>query len=337
MKITLGDGQGTKTFSAAPGEEIIIGDSATPTQTPDTPNQPQPVPAPNKSPNVTKAVPTGPTLLQKLGTCNLSCFPAKLRKKIEKLLREAEQASIGNGNKTPISNAPTENQPVAFAQTAAPRTIEIDLTPVDYVLTAGSPKPPSTGLQTMNTGGATIKATVLGARVVVNKNGTIVLNDGEILVSSHQKTTVNVGDHLIDIEPNTLVLLSRDKDLVKVGTLWAKKLNAVRAQMKDKFVSIVEGQEVAIGSNSETMLQQMKGDKVARRNVRGYDLPGGQHIACSEFAFVSLIQNSELLSKLTKSQDNDDRLIADRVFKMAACISYVTRNRGAYAVLSLNQ
>ncbi len=335
VKITLGDGQGTKTFSAAPGEEIIIGDGALPTPAPGT-NEQTP-PAPSKTPNVTKAMPTGQTMLQKLGTCNLSCFPLKLRKKIEKFLREAEEASLGNGNKTPLSYKPTENQPVAFAQEAAPRTIQIDLTPVDYLLTAGSAKPPVTGLQTMNTGNATIKATVLGARVVVNKNGTIVLNDGEILVSSHQKTTVNIGDHLIDIEPNTLVLLSRDKDLVKVGTLWAKKLNAVRAQMKDKFVSIVEGQEVAIGSSSEAMLQQMKGDKVARRNVRGYDLPGGHHIACSEFAFVSLIQNSELLSKLTKSQDSDDRVIADRVFKMAACISYVTRNRGAYAVLSLNQ
>ena len=132
-------------------------------------------------------------------------------------------------------------------------------------------------------------------------------------------------------------IVSKADKVLKVSALWSKRLNAIRALGKGQQVGILEGQEAIFGPSSESIQQIVKADKIARRNIRGFDFPNGQHVACSEFSFVSLIQNTELLTKITKSKESEDFLIADKMIKMAACVYYVTRSHGTYAVVGLNR
>jgi hypothetical protein len=125
--------------------------------------------------------------------------------------------------------------------------------------------------------------------------------------------------------------------VVRVSALWSKRLNSIRASGKGRQVNVLEGQEVVFGPSDGAIQAQIKSDKIARRNIRGFDFPDGTHVACSEFSFVSMIQNSDVLAKVSKSKDEDDRVIADRMIRMAACVYYVTRSHGNYAVVSMSR
>ncbi|HEY9870331.1 MAG TPA: hypothetical protein V6D08_14295, partial [Candidatus Obscuribacterales bacterium] len=332
VKITVGDGTAEQTLSAGPGDDIIISDTPEP-QSAEASGESggSLVPVPVK-PTVVRQGPGRNTLLEKLMLCNLNCFPEKLKKRIRTLLEKAQELQE-TGKLPPISSADPSKQ------TQQPRAlISINLLPAAYQPVAGKGTTKISGdLQTVDTGAATIKATVLGARVNIKQPGHLQLAEGQLLIATREKTTIDAGAYTIELEPDTLVLVSKDERVVTLGALWSKRLNSVRARMKDKYVSILEGQEVMFGPSSDLVMREVKSDRVARRNIRGFDLPEGHHIAFSEFSFVSLIQNTDLLNKIAKSTNADDKHLAEKIIKMAAAVAYVTRTRGAYAVLTMNR
>jgi hypothetical protein len=331
VNITLEDGSG-KTFSAEPGEDIVISETgdlskSEPSESAGTPGVKTTVRSMGRQKN---------SMLQRLANCNLTCFPQIMRMRIQKLIDDAQARLEQQSNPSDPPNTSelpdTDAKPVIIS--ASPM-IEIDMRPVAF--NTKSPKPSGTEMQTVQTSTATIKALMLGARAEAASGGVINLLDGQILLSTREKTLVKAGNYTIVLDPEVLVLITKTQDTVRLGALWSSRVNSVRAQFKDKYVNLVEGQELVMSNSADMIIEQLKSDKLSRRNIRGFKLPDGSQISCAEFSFISMIQSNDLLTRITKSHDVADKQIADKVMKMAACISYVTRSRGNFMMLSLNK
>jgi hypothetical protein len=68
---------------------------------------------------------------------------------------------------------------------------------------------------------------------------------------------------------------------------------------------------------------------VAVRNEKSHQLSNNT-VKIAEFPLMSLVQNSDVLAKLIRSEAKEDRQLSARLFKMAACLSVVTSSHGAF-------
>ena len=189
---------------------------------------------------------------------------------------------------------------------------------------------PGLGLASINAGGALVKY-VGKCKVSLASPGLLHLQEGEILVHAPKKTVVKAGASHIEMKAGAMATITVHDGLVKIRNLFEKKRTSIVAAVAGKrHVGVQIGQELIIGPKGIPLGRALSNDPVGRRRTTNIDLPTGHSCYQSEISLSSLLQNSAVLAHLIRSTDNEDRGLAGRIIKAAVCVSIVTQGHGNY-------
>src|SRR5579875_3999552 len=101
------------------------------------------------------------------------------------------------------------------------------------------------------------------------------------------------------------------------------------------MTELAVGQESLIGPNNGSVGKALKSEAIGRRRLKGVDFPGGHAMIRGEVSIVSLMQESDLLHRISTSKTAHDRALTVRLVKMAAVMQTVQAGHGAL-LLSVN-
>ena len=99
----------------------------------------------------------------------------------------------------------------------------------------------------------------------------------------------------------------------------------------NKEMTLSGGQAIIIGADEASVKEALERDPIPRRQLKTFNMGNGQSIAAYEFSLVSLLPNQSIISNVLQSKETDDRSIANKLYKMAACVMLVTYAHGPYA------
>lgn len=184
----------------------------------------------------------------------------------------------------------------------------------------------------MKSGSAMVKYTTANISIVgPNK---LDLRSGDALISTSAPTTLAAGKYTINIAPHTVAMVSNRNDHVVVRNVYESKLTGIHVITPDnKCIGAQVGQEVIVGKTSMSYTQVLNADAVGRRRMRHSDLGKSTSIISSEVSLISLLQNTNILSQMTRSVHPDDKAILNKVMKMAVALSITTQKHGNFSIV----
>jgi hypothetical protein len=222
--------------------------------------------------------------------------------------------SVGRRGDVP---ADSDLQPIAYAPSAVAAT--------------GANVSARFSLETTRSGGTMVKHA--GAAVSFEGEDVVSLTEGEVLVGSSQKSTVRAGRHyIVTVAAGAMALVSMQEGTLKVRSVYEGLHSPIRVLVDGRSVSLSAGQEVIVSRDEATLKQAMRYDNVGRRSVKSFVVDGDFKVMRADVSLVSLLQKSDLLARIATSQAGDDKTVAAKLMKMAACVMQVTSGRGAYTV-----
>jgi len=186
------------------------------------------------------------------------------------------------------------------------------------------------GLYTLETNSALIKCTS-GAKVSITEPGIIHLKSGEaLIVTTKSGQTIVVGHWQVIIGGSCAVVVSFLDEVLKVTDIYDKGAHTVSVMTTNGAINLGTGQEAIIASDNETISCTMKQDGLGRRHTKSRVLPSTRCLAHSEISLVSLLENNNTVNQLVLSRDPEDRALANRMLKTAACLMMATTKHGPY-------
>lgn len=332
-EVQVGAGDSARTMSCMPGQEMIVADAGIGDEELIDVNgvERQPV---EGSVTIAGGFKTKlnnfdrKSMLEKepLLLCNQACLTPREKKR----LKDMHNQLAGVAHKPAVPTAQRDGgRPMVGARgPIAPDLIGVSAwRPVSYTTPAQVQAPSQ--LKTLNAPGCSIRSLGDG-EVSLEQDGSVNLSRGQALVSTSQQTAIRCGAHKITLDGNTIAVVTRNGDQVKVDNLYDSHDSAAHVVVDGKRLDISAGQEVIVGLNDGSLLRSVRQDKVTRRRMKQYDLPHGLGLVRSEISYVSMFLNSQLLSELLRSNNTADQDITARIIKMAACVTTVTSGHGVY-------
>lgn len=176
---------------------------------------------------------------------------------------------------------------------------------------------------------ATIKAASHELQRICNNSGISIagsavyenntLSQGELIVSARRHVLVNAGKHKVSVKPGACVVIKSNGSGLEVFNVYEGHWASVKVSINGKDFLVGSGQKLLHGQESDVAVRNETVHRAEDRDVR-----------IGEFPLVSLMAKSELLPRLMRSKLKEDKQLAARLFKMAACLSVVTGSHGAY-------
>ncbi|MBX9688189.1 MAG: hypothetical protein K2X27_15885 [Candidatus Obscuribacterales bacterium] len=259
--------------------------------------------------------------------CSMGCVNQVQLRRIEQLMQSM------NSQEGILKSMILDSKDRKLVHSALRRSPQ-SLRPVAYqnsaLLTA-----PLLSLNTVNAGTATVKYTGR-CRISMTSPGLLVLEGGEALVSASRKTVVKIGAAHVELKAGTVAILGSSNSLVKVRNVYEKQNTGVLATIAGKKVlGLQVGQELIVGPKGISLSRALSADPVGRRRLSSLELGSSGHSCISsEFSLSSLMQNSRILAELVRSENYADRELAQKIMKMAVCISIVTSSHGNYSMVN---
>ncbi|MBX9719852.1 MAG: hypothetical protein K2X81_00520, partial [Candidatus Obscuribacterales bacterium] len=237
-------------------------------------------------------------------------------------------------NATTTQDEDSTLQPISFTSPAASSSLQ-SIIPADQ---PGQPQTYTTtqasniDLHTVETGDGVFKCTS-GTKLSIAKNNTVVLKNGEVLISATKTTTVKSGNYTISLEAGTVALVQHSNKILKVRNLCENGSHSIHTVVQGHSpfsIDVAAGQEIILGESQSEIQTVLAQDNIGRRKVQYF--PIGQHntLARAEVSPVMVMQKSPLLTSLLKSSHGPDLALKGRMMKMAACLMTVTTGHGAY-------
>lgn len=173
-----------------------------------------------------------------------------------------------------------------------------------------------------------------GANISISAPNVLELRHGDVLVSTEAATTINAGRYTIKLDPHTVATVNMRADHVVVRNVHESKQGSIRVLTPEqKCASAAVGQELIVGTAHTALSSVLSEDAVGRRRMRHMELSDKTALTTSEVSVLSLIQNTNVLSQLTRSQHPDDKAILNSVLKSAAALQIVTQRHGNYSIV----
>jgi mucin-19 len=147
----------------------------------------------------------------------------------------------------------------------------------------------------------------------------VAFSQGEMLVDARRFTELKVHDAAITIKNGASALLRSDGHGLEIFNLCEDHWGAVKVSFGGQEFVLGAGQRILIGQTSRVAMRNEKSQKVSDRQVK-----------VGEFSFTAVVDGSDLLNKVLHSQARQDRQLAARLLKMAACLTLVTSTHGAF-------
>ncbi len=219
---------------------------------------------------------------------------------------------------------------VPFAESSA-QTKSIDgdestLVPIAFATPAPSAAVVKSGIHTLQ--GPTVTCKHDGRSRVSIKEKMVLILEGESLVVAKQEAFVKAGKAVLHLQPGAVALVRVHKGRSYIRNIFEPRAKAVEVIVGTKRSIVTVGCEMVVAPPSEK-LERVFIDTVGRRRLVRYD-ERGSGIFVSEVSMISLIMDSELLSKLFQSAELEDKSLSSRILKMAACLSLVTSGHGTF-------
>lgn len=295
---------GAKSFSATPGEEVLIADEGMSDE------ELIPIDGIDRI-SVEATIKLSGVQIQKsrfnrdrlferdmLLNCNQSCFPVRFRNKL---------TQMRNAPKTP-----NHLQAIAYVQPTAPKN--------------------DAAVSTTSIGTAIIKHN--GNSVFqVETDKQLLLQSGELLVSAEDLTIIRTTEGMVALKPSTIALVSKDGNVLKVRSLYDAGVGDVQVYGAKQKLALNAGQEIVTARTYDDASRSMKKDAVGRRKITSVDLADGASLIQSEYSFLTLLSSSPVLSRVMLSTDKETVNLSDRVSRMMVMLGIVTRAHGQFQQL----
>jgi hypothetical protein len=259
--------------------------------------------------------------------CTLGCFSKTQQSMIDQIRR----SMLTNPNKElkstlpPRNNAPMSN-PVATSRAAKGS----HLLPVAF---SAQPVLESCGLTTITSAAVKLHYTEQ-ASVSLAKDRSLALRQGELLVATTAPTKVFADGYCIGLDTGSIALVANRGDHIVVRELFnAKQAPAMVVTADKRSVGAAVGQELIIGKAGYSFAKVLGEDAVGRRRMRHIDMGAHTNVISCEVSLVSLLENTEILSRLSRSQSPEDRAIVNKILKTAVALSIVTQSHGPYSIV----
>ncbi|MBX9878974.1 MAG: hypothetical protein K2Y22_11000 [Candidatus Obscuribacterales bacterium] len=164
------------------------------------------------------------------------------------------------------------------------------------------------------------------------EEGYVSHSSGDILVETKSDAVrIVAGKHSVQIAPNTVVLISKEAQLIKVRPLYETSSNAVRVSTGNMSTRVFAGQELILAEDEDSLKQTLGNDSIGRRKTHMDPIPNNGIIHRCEVSPISLIENNYILTKLIQSTHERDKQVTKKLVKMAACMMSVTNSHGPYS------
>ena len=119
--------------------------------------------------------------------------------------------------------------------------------------------------------------------------------------------------------------------VTRVCSLAAPSPDAIQVLAQNRSIPVGYGEEVVLGESDVN--KWLMEDTIDRRKVRIADVDQNLSVAKSEASPFSIFNASDLLCEVYDSKDRLDKIITEKIVKMATCLTLVTSKNGPYARL----
>jgi hypothetical protein len=186
-------------------------------------------------------------------------------------------------------------------------------------------------LRSKRTATALIETTGDTEAFIDKNSNAVILENGEILISATANTMVKANGHTVTLPGGTVATLSLHSDILRIKNLYEKKSRSTRVACGKIQRSLASGEELIV-TRSILASKVASSDTIGRRRAERKDLDGNCFIS-SEYSFITAVKNSNVLKLVMKGSDKDNRLLTDRMKKMAVCLNQVTSGHGSFGPL----
>ncbi len=146
---------------------------------------------------------------------------------------------------------------------------------------------------------------------------------GSCLVKSLKKMSLRMGECLVELPEQALILAERSITSDKVRNLSTK---SITIKTSGKNISVAPGQEFHLGAN---IINEQMNDGIGRRRLQSFHLCNDKVSVC-EFSPISVLALDPLMSSLRRSDHAAHRRLMNSVIKFAAAFSLLTISHGKF-------
>jgi hypothetical protein len=168
------------------------------------------------------------------------------------------------------------------------------------------------------------------ASLKVSKAHIITLFYGDLLLATRDPYLVRVGSARVLIQSNSICLISKRGQSIKIRNLSDQDINSTFVIVGDTWYPLSLGEEFVYAANSQELSRSVIEDKTNRRQLKMIDIPGGESILRCDCSIVSVMSRTSIIRDLQDSKVLADRQLFERLLKVAACLSIVTSSHGNY-------
>jgi len=166
-------------------------------------------------------------------------------------------------------------------------------------------------------------------------DGSLTLESGDLLIQPSKKTTVHFGQASVAVEPNSMVLITKEGSTIKIANVWERQTGSARIHIGERFIPLCAGREAIITASTKDSSRAMKDVDVARRRIKESKC-GGLVVTTADVSIHSLLRSDRVLNTLVRSTKSDDKAACNRIIKMAAVLTMATSGRGKYETAAGN-
>ena len=168
------------------------------------------------------------------------------------------------------------------------------------------------------------------ASLRVEKNGLLVLREGDIVVDTKKPFLIKAGSSRVLLKNSSTILVSVNDGNVKVRNLQEQHACSTQVFFGLRRFELRAGEELVSARSFDQLGALASSDGVKRRQIHTFDLDDGTNILCDEFSAVNVIKKTPVLKSLISSSNRYDEKAYGKVMKMAACLAIVTAGHGQY-------
>lgn len=259
---------------------------------------------------------------EELLNCTLGCFS------------KPQQAMLEQIRQSMIENTPKEIKTLGSGKRKnhlSSNGVDRHLMPVGFgpILDLTVPQ-----VNTLISHTATVKYTER-ASIEIQTPDTLVMKFGDAVVSTRKATTVRAGTHVVKLAPGTVAMLAYKGDHLKVRNIYESSTTGIVANIEGKkLIGLQAGHEVIIARSGASINRILGEEPIGRRRLRHSEISGSHTIINSEVSLTSLLQNTNILSQLVRSDTREDKALIGKIMKMAVSLSIVTPHHGSYSMVT---
>jgi hypothetical protein len=172
------------------------------------------------------------------------------------------------------------------------------------------------------------------ASIAIENDSALNIKFGDVLVNTTAPTTITAGRYSIKLAAGTVAMISNRQEHVVVRDLYESKGGSIIViTPEQKTLAAQVGQEIIVGRAGLSYTKVLGEDAVGRRRMRHIDMGRLSNAVISEVSLVSLLQNTDVLSQLMRSDAADDKALINKVEKMAVVLQFATGSHGNYSMV----